>query len=216
LPFWAISWATGADPEWVLDTVRAEVERGAVVVRGNHDEAVGQPLERMNAAATLAIEWTRSRLDASQTEFLAALPYSVREGSMLFVHANAIAPKDWGYVRTEQDAERSLRRTDARSIFCGHTHAPALFPMSPMRPPAHFSPLPGREIPLLASRQWLAVIGSVGQPRDGNPAACYALLDPATATLSFHRVPYDVDKAARKVREAGLPESLWMRLLEGR
>ena len=206
----------GADPEWVLDKVRAEVEHGALVVRGNHDEAIGEKSERMNSLAGQAIDWTRRRLDGAQTAFLASLPYRLREGPIEFVHADACAPKDWGYIRGEREAERSLRSSDARWIFCGHTHVPALYHMSAARPPAYFAPLPGRAIPLAPSRRWLGVIGAVGQPRDGNPAACYAMLDEAAGSLVYHRVPYDAEAAARKMRQAGLPDMLWKRLLEGR
>jgi diadenosine tetraphosphatase ApaH/serine/threonine PP2A family protein phosphatase len=206
----------GADPQAAVDIVARYLASGAVAVKGNHDEAVGHPTDRMNADATRAIDWTRERIDHAAAVFLEGLPYTIAEDDTLFVHANSYAPKDWGYVRSEREAELCLRGCDARMVFCGHTHVPALYHMSPLRPPAHFSPLPGREVPLVASRQWLGVIGAVGQPRDGNPAACYALLDTGRSALTMHRVPYDVESAARKVREAGLPESLWTRLLQGR
>jgi diadenosine tetraphosphatase ApaH/serine/threonine PP2A family protein phosphatase len=79
-----------------------------------------------------------------------------------------------------------------------------------------FRPSPGADIPLLPSRRWLAVIGAVGQPRDGDPAAAYALLNQDRATLTYWRVPYDCEAAAQKVRRAGLPEKLAMRLEQGR
>jgi diadenosine tetraphosphatase ApaH/serine/threonine PP2A family protein phosphatase len=79
-----------------------------------------------------------------------------------------------------------------------------------------FAPVPNNDIPLLPSRSWLAVVGAVGQPRDGIPAANYAVFDTAHQTLRFLRVPYDAAAAARKVREAGLPEKLALRLEQGR
>jgi predicted phosphodiesterase len=205
----------GADPQAAVDIVARHLEAGALAVKGNHDEAIAHPGERMNADAARAIDWTRGQIDRAAAALLEDLPYTIAEGETLFVHANSFAPKDWAYVRGEREAELCLRGSDARLIFCGHTHVPAIYHMSPMRPPSHFAPLPGREVPLVPSRQWLGVIGAVGQPRDGNPAACYALLDTGRGTLSMHRVPYDVESAARKVREAGLPQSLWMRLLQG-
>jgi diadenosine tetraphosphatase ApaH/serine/threonine PP2A family protein phosphatase len=81
---------------------------------------------------------------------------------------------------------------------------------------ASFEPVDRVEIPLTPRRRWLAVIGSVGQPRDNNPAACYAVLDVARGILTYIRVPYDVDTAARKIRDAGLPLGLSLRLFEGR
>jgi diadenosine tetraphosphatase ApaH/serine/threonine PP2A family protein phosphatase len=78
-----------------------------------------------------------------------------------------------------------------------------------------FRPVPGVPIPVPRHRRWLAVVGSAGQPRDGNTAACYAMLDTDPPTLTFHRVPYDWPAAARKIRAAGLPESLARRLERG-
>jgi diadenosine tetraphosphatase ApaH/serine/threonine PP2A family protein phosphatase len=76
--------------------------------------------------------------------------------------------------------------------------------------------VPGTPVPVPARRAWLAIVGSAGQPRDGNTAACYALFDMDRATLTFFRVPYDCDAAARKVRASGLPARLARRLEQGR
>ena len=84
------------------------------------------------------------------------------------------------------------------------------------RRPAAFKPIAGVGIPLSPPRRWLAIPGSVGQPRDGIPAACYALFDTATSKLTYFRVPYDFESAARKIRNAGLPESFVVLLEEGR
>jgi diadenosine tetraphosphatase ApaH/serine/threonine PP2A family protein phosphatase len=208
----------GADPGWCVDTVAAKVALGAACVRGNHDEAIGTPDAAMNLDALRAIDWTRRQLDDPQKRFLAGLPYRMdqADGDALFVHANGWAPQNWGYVNNEIDAERSLRATTQRLTFCGHTHVPALYAMAPLRPPMAFEPQAGKDIPLVASRRWLAVVGSVGQPRDGHPAASYGWFETSPAAFTLLRVPYDVETAARKVREAGLPESLAARLLRGR
>jgi diadenosine tetraphosphatase ApaH/serine/threonine PP2A family protein phosphatase len=206
----------GADPAWVVETVRAHVEAGAVALLGNHDAAVPGSEEDMNADARAAIRWTRAQLDEAARAFLAALPLTHREGNTLYVHANAWAPGAWGYILGPVEAERSLRRTDARVTLCGHVHTPALYAMAPGKPACGHTPVPGVAVPLLATRRWLAVIGAVGQPRDGHPAACYALLDDARRTLTTIRVPYDVETAAQKVAAAGLPPRLAARLRIGR
>jgi diadenosine tetraphosphatase ApaH/serine/threonine PP2A family protein phosphatase len=95
-------------------------------------------------------------------------------------------------------------------------HVPALYHSTPDGRAGHFAPVPGVAIPVAPRRRWLAVVGSAGQPRDGNPAACYALFDAAAATLTFHRVPYDVRATAARVRAAGLPERLALRLEHGK
>jgi diadenosine tetraphosphatase ApaH/serine/threonine PP2A family protein phosphatase len=99
-------------------------------------------------------------------------------------------------------------------VFCGHVHEPVLYTPGAVRP-VPFRPVPGVAIPVPPRRRWLAVVGSAGQPRDGNTAASYAMLDTERTTLTFHRVPYDWRAAAGKIRAAGLPESLARRLERG-
>jgi diadenosine tetraphosphatase ApaH/serine/threonine PP2A family protein phosphatase len=203
----------GADPAWVVDVVRDHVDRGAVVVQGNHDAAVASgPLPTMIPEARVVVEWTRERLDAAQLAFLGALPLSRVEGEVLFVHANAWAPGDWGYLLTRGEAMRSLQATDRRFTFCGHVHVPMLYHLSGTGKAGDFLPSPGVAIPLSAHRQWLAIPGSAGQPRDGDPSACYAVFDTVGHVLTYHRVPYDHAAAAAKIRAAGLPTNLAERL----
>jgi diadenosine tetraphosphatase ApaH/serine/threonine PP2A family protein phosphatase len=205
----------GADPSYVVDTVSGMVEEGAVALLGNHDEAIASPSENMNALARAAIDWTRGRLDAAQGAFLRTLPLFRQEGERLFVHASAHDPGAWAYVTGRMQAERSMASTDCRVTFCGHVHVPALFHMTPGRPASHDGPVPAVAVPLMPDRRWLAVIGAVGQPRDGNPAACYALLHHERSTLTYVRVPYDIDAAAQKIVKAGLPPALAARLYRG-
>lgn len=206
----------GADPSYVVDTVVRMVEDGAVALLGNHDEAIARPSESMNALARAAIDWTRARLDSTQAAFLQKLPLLLEQGECLFVHASAYAPAAWLYITDEIQAERSMTSTPRRLSFCGHVHVPALFHMAPGRPASHHCPVPDSRVPLMPSRRWLAVIGAVGQPRDGNPAACYAVLDHERSTLTYFRVPYDIDAAAQKIVKAGLPPALAARLFGGR
>ncbi len=206
----------GADPAWVIDTVARHREEGAVVLLGNHDEAVASESARsMHGDALRAVEWTRSRLDASQLAFLGSLPLRVEEPDRLYVHANAWNPGGWEYVRSSADAARSLAATSCRLTACGHLHWQTLYHLGPSGRVAEFSPVPGVEIPLGGLRRWLAVLGSVGQPRDGNPAAAYAIHDVVRGSLTCHRVAYDAAAASRKIRDAGLPEGLGARLEAG-
>lgn len=101
----------GADPEWVVDTAMELVARGAVAVRGNHDQAVNSLSETMSNEAQIAIEWTRGRLDTAQRRFLAELPMLVEDGDRLFVHSEASHPQRWHYIRSTADAARSLIST---------------------------------------------------------------------------------------------------------
>jgi diadenosine tetraphosphatase ApaH/serine/threonine PP2A family protein phosphatase len=206
----------GADPGFIVDTVKDLAARGAVTLLGNHDSAaIGAP-ERMNDEATVAIEWARKQLNSEQLQFLARCPLTAEDGDLLYVHASAADPGAWRYVLDERSAGESLIATDAAVTLCGHTHVPALFHLSATGKIAGFDPDAGVAIPLTRQRRWLAVIGAVGQPRDRNPAACYALYDDATRELTYVRVPYDIEAAARKIRDAGLPPFLAMRLAWGR
>lgn len=206
----------GADPAWVLDRVREHVARGAVAVQGNHDAAVVKgPLPTMRPDARYVVGWTRERLDAAQLDFLASLPLSCERGEVLYVHANAYEPAAWDYVLGRAEAVRSLHATRQRITFCGHVHEPRLYHLSLIGKAGDFVPVAGEPIPLLPSRRWLVIPGAAGQPRDGNPAACYATYDDVSLQLSFWRVPYDHETAGAKIRAAELPQSLADRLADG-
>jgi diadenosine tetraphosphatase ApaH/serine/threonine PP2A family protein phosphatase len=206
----------GADPAWVVDVVRELASQGAVVVQGNHDLATvlgANPMMRIEARTV--IEWTRARLDESQLEFLRALPYSQRRDGCLFVHANAYAPDQWDYLLNANLALRSMLATECRYTFCGHLHEQRLFHAGDTGRAGEYVPKPGAPILLRSDRQWLVIPGSAGQPRDGNPAAAYAIFDDAENSITYHRVAYDHAQAADKIRAAGLPLRLAARLQTG-
>jgi diadenosine tetraphosphatase ApaH/serine/threonine PP2A family protein phosphatase len=207
----------GADPVWAVDAVMDLVQQGATALLGNHDAAIDGPEEQdMNALARQAIQWTRAQLRPDQREFLARLPLTHEDGEILYVHANGYAPRNWDYITGPIEAARHFARSGASLTFCGHVHVPMLYHMSTTGKIGDFTPPSGSDIPLLSSRSWLAVVGAVGQPRDGIPAANYAVYDTERRLLRFLRVPYDVAAAAARVREAGLPERLAERLEKGR
>ncbi|GAB2497593.1 metallophosphoesterase family protein [Pseudoxanthomonas sangjuensis] len=210
----------GADPAWVVDTVRGFVAEGGACVLGNHDQAVAAaPSERMAPHARAAIHWTRGQLDDAQLDFLGNLPLQVEDDWRLYVHANAWNPAGWAYVTGRSTATMSLEATRQRLTCCGHVHEPALYFSQHGYPQpgqaGHFAPVPGTPVSLSPGRRWLASPGSCGQPRDGNPAAACAMLDTDDATITFLRVPYDHERAAAKIRAAGLPESFAERLSTG-
>ena len=206
----------GADPGWVVDRVRTLVDEGAIAVQGNHDEAVvNGPRGSMVRQAREAVAWTRKQLSAGQIDFLAGLPLSHTEGKQLFVHANNVAPAQWGYVTSRLDAAACLQATSARHIFCGHVHEQGLYHLTSGGASGAAQFKAGTAIALPESSQWLAIAGSTGQPRDGNTSACYATFDTDTAALTFWRVPYNNIQAAAKIIAAGLPSPLAERLLRG-
>ena len=170
----------------------------------------------MNAEAQAAIEWTRGRLGTAQRRFLADLPLTLKQDDRLYVHSEASNPSRWRYVQGGADAARSMIATTAHVTFCGHIHQPALYSMSSVAKMTSFVPTAGVPVQLLKGRQWLAVLGSVGQPRDGDPAACFALFDTSSCEITYCRVPYDVETAAKRIRDNGLPVWLADRLAIGR
>jgi diadenosine tetraphosphatase ApaH/serine/threonine PP2A family protein phosphatase len=205
----------GADPEWTLETVMGLVDGGAIAVLGNHDEAVGSPTIAFNAQAQAAIEWTRGQLGVEHRRFLSELPLTLQEDDRLYVHSEASSPADWHYVQGIADAARSIMATPFHVTFCGHIHSPALYSMSAAAKMTGFVPASDVAVRLLPGQRWLAVLGSVGQPRDGNPAASFAMFDTGSREITWCRVPYDVEAAAARIRENGLPGWLADRLLIG-
>lgn len=207
----------GADPNACLEIIMNKVDAGALAVLGNHDEAVlGGLCEKMAFIARDAIYWTREQLQAPERAFLQSLPLAARDGKSLYVHASADSPEKWTYIDNAVAAAKCMAASGQPLTFAGHVHHQVLYYTAGGGVVHTFMPLAGVEIPLmLRKRQWLAIAGSVGQPRDGNPAAAYLLHDQQRETLTFFRVPYDHWSAARKVRAAGLPDRLAHRLETG-
>ena len=205
----------GADPDWAVTTVMDLVDEGAVAVLGNHDSAIGNAREQMNLEAQ-----DRHRVDARRTQrgataIFGRLALHGSDGERLYVHSEASNPPAWIYVTSTVEASRSLALDPMSFTFCGHVHQPAIYSMSPTAKMTAFTPITDVPVPLLQGRRWLAVLGSVGQPRDGNPAAAYAMLDTDRREITYCRVPYDVGAAAAAIRAKGLPRWLADRLLLG-
>ncbi|MEE3260038.1 MAG: metallophosphoesterase family protein [Candidatus Latescibacterota bacterium] len=198
----------GADPQACLHRVR---ELTDAVILGNHDAAaVGlQDLAYFNPHARRAAEWTAEQLNDAERQYLAALPLVLEQGEALFVHAEPSRPTEWGYVVDLADAQRALMAIAQRFCFVGHSHYPLLCAEC------------DGEVKMVAAgpiqtqSRYLANVGSVGQPRDGDPRACFALWDQAADTLELVRCPYDIATAQNKIIAAGLPPFLAERLAQG-
>jgi diadenosine tetraphosphatase ApaH/serine/threonine PP2A family protein phosphatase len=207
----------GADPSWVLDFVQARVQEGAIAIKGNHDDAVRHSgSHQMGGHVQESLNWTRQQLSAAHQAFIESLPLTAELEDCQFAHANVHAPAHWGYLDGRMEAVRSLQVSKHPFVFCGHMHQPCLYNLSATGKAGEFAPVDGTPILLSPMRRWLAIPGSVGQPRDGNPAACYATFDTQQRQLTFHRVPYDHEAAAQRILDAGLPMHLAARLHDGR
>jgi diadenosine tetraphosphatase ApaH/serine/threonine PP2A family protein phosphatase len=205
----------GANPEEVVAAVARCADQGAIAVKGNHDDAIEKRASYMNDATKDSIEWTRSTLSGGARAFLSGLPMLVREGTICFVHASAASPARWDYVDTPAAARRSVEAAQTTYTFSGHVHDQVLYFEGTQGKWSAFKPTPGSPVPIRAHRRWLALVGSVGQPRDGKPAAAYTLFDPAHEQITFHRLAYDHVAAAQKIRRAGLPEAHAFRVEKG-
>lgn len=206
----------GGDPEAVLAIIQKLVSCGAIAIKGNHDDMAGDFDRDMNPTAASAAKWTRDQLSHSDRTFLDALPMTIMEEDRLYVHGDATAPAKWRYVTDCDTARDSLAANEARLIFCGHVHQPQIYGLGRDDKMTKFVPEEDAEIPLFGPRRWHVVIPSVGQPRDGNTLAGYAVFDPAKDTFIMRRIPYDIDAAAARILEMGLPGSLANRLYKGR
>jgi diadenosine tetraphosphatase ApaH/serine/threonine PP2A family protein phosphatase len=206
----------GADPGYVIDTVAEYCSRGAFAILGNHDAAVLSEEANMNPYARAAVEWTREELDDLQKTFLERLSFGAEEEHVLFVHSEASAPADWIYVTDEDIAGRSMQATEKPVTICGHVHVPQLYRRTGEGPTIGTVPQANEPIAFDTSAKSLAVLGSVGQPRDENPNAAYALYDDTDMSLTYVRVDYDIERAAQKINDAGLPRLLAARLFVGR
>ncbi len=207
----------GADPAWVMDFVLARAQEGAIVLKGNHDEAVGLgTAHELGEHVQASLNWTRQQLSAVHRVFIDKLPLTAELENCPVANANVHDPAHGCYLDGLLEAVRSLQVSRLPFVFCGHMHQPCLYHLSGAGKSGEFNPnSDGTPIPLSPMRRWLAIPGSVGQPRDGNPAAAYLMFDTRSAQITFFRVPYDQDTAAQRILDAGLPRSLAERLQTG-
>jgi len=206
----------GPDPNEVIERILLESEQGAIAVAGNHDHAVAETKESMTSDAEIAMAWTRGQLGPEAREFLASLPMRFEDDTRLYVHASPQTYPAWIYVNDGAAAKRALEASRAQTVFCGHTHLPALHGITATGQLVSFQPVPAVPVPLARHRRWLSVVGAVGQSRNGDSAAAYAILDTERSEVVHLRVPYDVEGTATAILQAGLPASLATRLLKGR
>ena len=206
----------GPDPRACLDLIR---ELHCTVCMGNHDAAVVNLLDTdyFNAYARAAIDWTREHLRPADLEYLRGLPLVVEHHEYTVVHGTLHMPELFGYVLTQVEAQESLRHQRTLVSFVGHSHVPAIYIERPGMRPQDLEVLYEAEISTSTANasKILANVGSVGQPRDEDPRAAYALYDTKLQELSIRRVSYDIRSIQAKIRSVGLPDVLADRLALG-
>jgi diadenosine tetraphosphatase ApaH/serine/threonine PP2A family protein phosphatase len=205
----------GVEPDACAELVR---ERCQICLAGNHDLAVlgGLDIASFSEAAAVAVEWTRANVAERTLEFLRELePSGERAGFSLF-HAS---PRDpvWEYVLSSEQADAGIDANPQRIGLIGHSHVALFFTRPEAKSEAETRGAEASDGALLdlGSDAWLVNPGSVGQPRDGDPRAAWLELDTEAKTARFHRVPYEIERAAKPIVAAGLPSRLANRLYSG-
>jgi predicted phosphodiesterase len=199
-----------ANPKECLDIVRS---MGMPVVKGNHDEYCSseEDLEGFNPHAAEAVNWTRKQLGKEDRQWLRELKYVRLVASFSMVHATLDGPQRWGYVFDKLAAAASFTYQNTSVCFFGHTHVPVAFVRDSVVRGGTYS-----KFRVEPGKKYFVNVGAVGQPRDGNPKAGYVIYDLNEGTIELRRLDYDIQKAQKKIMEAGLPQRLADRLALGK
>ncbi|HTY07847.1 MAG TPA: metallophosphoesterase family protein [Candidatus Edwardsbacteria bacterium] len=205
----------GAEPQKCLEAVKGLT---TWTVAGNHDyAAIGKmPLSFFNINARRAAEWTATVLSPAERRYLAALPLqrhiSAGDHELVAVHSTPSRPEEWHYILSIDEAEYQFEQFPQPVCLIGHSHQPVFWQLSAKGECS----IVGKEyLRLERNRRYIINCGSVGQPRDGDPRACYALCDSERMEVVVRRVEYNVAAAQKKIVRAGLPPRLAERLAHG-
>jgi diadenosine tetraphosphatase ApaH/serine/threonine PP2A family protein phosphatase len=201
----------GAAPNECIDVLR---EFAAVMIAGNHDfGAVGLTDTRLfNPIAREAIDWTAGVLTAGNVKFLKQLPLSHTEGSDIrAVHATPFEPENWHYILSPNHALAEFDHFDETICFIGHSHQPVIFELKDSETIVTRTDA----MRLEKTRRYIVNVGSIGQPRDHDPRACFCIYDQDAGEVKIERVEYDIDGAKKRILDAGLPPVLANRLTWG-
>jgi predicted phosphodiesterase len=204
----------GANPSECIEVVRGFCKS---TIMGNHDHAsIGlTSVEMFNPYAKLAVKWTMEHLTDSNKEYLKSLKFTLNiNNKILLVHSSPFEPDKWNYILSEYDALIAFSSLNSqRIVFIGHSHQPIVF-FEDQNEDIHYSMVKNLTFDNL--HRYIINIGSVGQPRDLNPRACYIGYDLDNNSLEYYRIDYDIETATKKIVDAGLPQILAERLKYGK
>ncbi len=198
----------GPNPKECLHIIRDQLK--CPCVRGNHDHLASANLSTMsfNPIAAEAIGWTREQLDDADKKFLADLRLVRLVHDFTLVHATLDMPQSWGYVFDRLAAASSMSYQTTSICFFGHTHVPLAFiKEGPVRTEHGWS-----TVEIKPGCRYFINVGSIGQPRDGNPKTSYVIYDTDAKRIQIKRLDYDIAAVQYKIRQAGLPDKLAVRL----
>ncbi len=228
-----------ADPQECLDIVRNL--NCIAMVRGNHDEYTAKghtELSGFNPVARQAVEWTRNQLNEADRQWLINNDYRSRipGSNSTIVHATLDTPENWGYIFDCHHATDNFSYQFTQLCFCGHSHVPVAFHKKPIAsmnehsvdeipewvynfkneiPNENFNYADELTVRIRAGYKYLFNIGSIGQPRNRDPRASFAILDTNECTVTRYRIPYNIEAQRHKILEAGLPRRLADRIVLG-
>ncbi|SHK59399.1 MULTISPECIES: metallophosphoesterase [unclassified Fibrobacter] len=202
----------GVDTDECVDLVRENMDFCLI---GNHDSVAvkNESSEGFNPYAKQAIEWTQKHLSKESISYIRSLPYIHEENDICFVHASPLSPADWVYVTDLEDALNAFDHFSERYCFVGHTHSPVIIASRPLAIPKI---LDEYEYVIANTERLLVNVGSVGQPRDRDPRACWCMLDTETKCVRLIRVDYDIRETQNRMKKQGMPSFLIDRLSVGR
>lgn len=203
----------GAEPS---ECIRLLQKHKNVCVAGNHDLAAADEVgtSAFNPYAARAISWTSSVLSGMEKLFLKYLPETIQKGNVTLVHGSPREPV-WEYLVTLRSAHENLQYFDTDLCFVGHSHLPLVFRFGKDEEESISIPFKEDTPLILKGARFIINPGSVGQSRDGDPRASYAIYNNETGEIRLYRVEYDTGAAAQKILKAGLPENLAARLARG-
>lgn len=200
-----------ANPKECIAKVQA---LAMVTIAGNHDWASIDlsPADYFNPLAKEAISWTKLNLDDRDTYFLGSLKLIYKNEDLTLVHGTLDNPQDFNYLTDDYIARETFRLLENNICFVGHTHIAGIFIKDK---DGHIDYDEGNSIEIKEGNQYIINVGSVGQPRDGNPQAAYCIYDTAKKEAQIKRISYNIEITRRKIISAGLPRFLADRLVSG-
>jgi len=203
----------GPNPNECLELVRQHSE---IIITGNHDFACIETSELyyFNKYAKEAIEWTLTVITNENLQYLSDLPFDAKIDDYYLVHSNPLDPQSWDYILSRDDARSNFPEFEEQICFIGHSHHPIIYIED--QDGGDLTSSRDNRIQIEEGRRYIINVGSVGQPRDGNPDAAYGIIDTMNQHYELKRVSYNVHQTYQKMIAVHLPQFLADRLLIGR
>ena len=201
----------GADPSECLYAI---AESADLILLGNHDAAAAGIISPVyfNPIAQIAILWTQSKLSKEEKRYLKNLPLILRFSELCLVHSSPYKPQDWNYILSLEDAVRNFPYFSSPLCFIGHSHRPGMWISDQS---GKFWLAQENELKVEENYKYIINVGSVGQPRDRNSMGAYCIYDDQKQIIQINRFTYNIQKAQKKILQAGLPQFLAERLSTG-